>query len=195
MQKSRLLAVMYAMFLVLVPLTANSSIISYNFTGFVNSSSGNGIPTGSFSGVYTYDTSTVSNLAGPGTVAEYGWVGGLITFSDGVMRTLSNGTIQVGNDVTLWGGIDDYYRPQFDMNVGAGFGFTLRGANTVFSDTTLPTDDSFVSLMSISELTSSSGSISGSITSVTAVPVPAAAWLLGSGLLGLVGIGRRKKTA
>ncbi|NVN98839.1 MAG: VPLPA-CTERM sorting domain-containing protein [Geobacteraceae bacterium] len=28
---------------------------------------------------------------------------------------------------------------------------------------------------------------------VTATPIPAAAWLLGSGLLGLVGVRRRKK--
>jgi hypothetical protein len=30
---------------------------------------------------------------------------------------------------------------------------------------------------------------------VSAVPVPAAVWLFGSGLLGLVGISRRKKSA
>ncbi len=38
--------------------------------------------------------------------------------------------------------------------------------------------------------TSASGS-----TYVSAVPLPAAAWLFGSGLLGLVGVARRKKTA
>lgn len=30
------------------------------------------------------------------------------------------------------------------------------------------------------------------VTQVSSVPVPAAAWLLGSGLLGLVGVARRK---
>ena len=35
----------------------------------------------------------------------------------------------------------------------------------------------------------------GSISGETAVPVPAAVWLFGSGLLGLIGISRRKKTA
>jgi len=34
-----------------------------------------------------------------------------------------------------------------------------------------------------------------SITRVSAVPVPAAAWLFGSGLLALLGISRRKKAA
>ena len=32
-------------------------------------------------------------------------------------------------------------------------------------------------------------------TGVSAVPIPAAAWLFGSGLLGLVGVSRRKKAA
>ena len=32
-------------------------------------------------------------------------------------------------------------------------------------------------------------------TEVSAIPVPAAVWLFGSGLLGLVGMARRKKTA
>ena len=43
------------------------------------------------------------------------------------------------------------------------------------------------------------GSIGGQthtflLTNVSAVPVPAAVWLFGSGLLGLVGVARRKKT-
>jgi hypothetical protein len=35
----------------------------------------------------------------------------------------------------------------------------------------------------------------GAFEAVAAVPVPAAAWLFGSALLGLVGVGRRRKLA
>jgi hypothetical protein len=37
-------------------------------------------------------------------------------------------------------------------------------------------------------------SSNGTLSNVSAVPIPAAVWLLGSGLLGLAGIGRRKST-
>jgi hypothetical protein len=42
---------------------------------------------------------------------------------------------------------------------------------------------------------SPTGDLTYTIAGVSAVPLPAAVWLLGSGLLGLAGIGRRKKAA
>jgi len=36
---------------------------------------------------------------------------------------------------------------------------------------------------------------SGTVQSLAAVPIPAAVWLFGSGLLGLIGMARRKKAA
>jgi hypothetical protein len=44
-------------------------------------------------------------------------------------------------------------------------------------------------------LTDQTGVGFSGIVEQTAVPVPAAVWLFGSGLLGLVGIARRKQTA
>jgi hypothetical protein len=44
-------------------------------------------------------------------------------------------------------------------------------------------------------ITSDSGVTSGFFGGSTVVPVPAAVWLFGSGLLGLIGIARRKKAA
>jgi hypothetical protein len=43
------------------------------------------------------------------------------------------------------------------------------------------------------EFASTSGGTGYALTSVAAVPVPAAAWLFGSALVGLVGVGRRRK--
>ena len=63
------------------------------------------------------------------------------------------------------------------------------GTNTATFQFTSPT--SLTSLFTTATATTST-SFSGSITPV---PVPAAVWLFGSGLLGLVGIARRKKTA
>ena len=42
-------------------------------------------------------------------------------------------------------------------------------------------------------LTVSSGFVPQGMGYVNAIPVPAAVWLFGSGLLGLVGVARRKK--
>jgi len=47
-------------------------------------------------------------------------------------------------------------------------------------------------LSSLNLLTLSS---TGTLTGGTVTPIPAAIWLLGSGLAGLVGIGRRKQVA
>ena len=63
------------------------------------------------------------------------------------------------------------------------------GTNTATFQFTSPT--SLTNLFTTATATTST-SFSGSITPV---PVPAAVWLFGSGLLGLVGIARRKKTA
>ena len=62
----------------------------------------------------------------------------------------------------------------FQQNITTGFGVTFLAPATV-SAVLLP-----------------SGKFYDNIT-VTAVPVPAAAWLLGSGLLGFVGVARRSK--
>jgi hypothetical protein len=54
-----------------------------------------------------------------------------------------------------------------------------------------------VTLTQLFETNSSttSTSFSGSIVDITPVPVPAAVWLFGSGVLGLVGVVRRKRAA
>ena len=87
----------------------------------------------------------------------------------------------------------------------AAFGFIdLRlgdSSGSVFSDTSLPLNLS-LNDFDIRTLILRSGQpndikyqIDGEITalSVSAVPIPAAVWLFGSGIIGLIGVARRKK--
>ena len=87
-------------------------------------------------------------------------------------------------------------------NVGTGFGSSLyfyyltgsgssstigAGSNAIQTAFANATGDGMWSL-------SANGTATYAIPGVSAVPVPAAAWLFGSGLLGLVGIARRKQS-
>lgn len=77
------------------------------------------------------------------------------------------------------------------------FGRVISGMNVVDSIAALPVWNAGGNFANLPLMNYTSGSaITGSnlamVTNVAAVPVPAAAWLLGSGLLGLVGVARRK---
>jgi hypothetical protein len=65
---------------------------------------------------------------------------------------------------------------------------TLYGVTSPASNSTNP-----VTITNLGTVTLSAGGLS--LSAPSAVPLPAAVWLLGSGILGLVGIGRRKSSA
>lgn len=104
--------------------------------------------------------------------------------------------------VSIYQGLTKVFEWKPDGTVGTVFGgtesadpFSLNSSitgNALFN----PVSDSFAAATN----SLSTGTYSLSITmanyvSATAVPVPAAVWLFGSGLLGLAGIARRKKRA
>jgi hypothetical protein len=79
--------------------------------------------------------------------------------------------------------------PLFDITFGVeGAGVTTFTMEDVFPDNAsfdgFVAEDGFVA----------DGSIEYLDTEINTVPIPAAAWLFGSGLLGIIGIARRKKT-
>jgi len=84
-------------------------------------------------------------------------------------------------------------------NVGTGFGSSLffyyitgNGGNSLASSTLT----AFANAAGNGTWTlASNGAATYAIPGVSAVPIPAAVWLFGSGLLGLVGIARRKRSA
>lgn len=90
----------------------------------------------------------------------------------------------------------------FDANTATGSEIilvTLDPNGSAFSGTNIPnpllplSNSFFIYLESVNGATQAAGiGLPGSLT-VTPVPVPAAVWLFGSGLLGLVGVARRKK--
>lgn len=81
---------------------------------------------------------------------------------------------------------------------GAQYQFNLNGFAVLDASGNPMKDASgnvmFASSTLANEGTMTHAAIYGSITPVSAVPVPTAAWLLGSGLIGLAGIARRKVT-
>jgi len=93
--------------------------------------------------------------------------------------------------VNIWDAAGDSI--DSDGNALRGIGMVdgaFPGFSANFNTTALGTSD-----LVGEDYTLTGGSVTATGGSVTAVPVPAAVWLFGSGLLGLVGVARRKKAA
>ena len=84
------------------------------------------------------------------------------------------------NGTTIFGAMTDIDNPKssgsFNLSLGGATGNALLFAAR--SDTDIYSDNDYFKITSL--------------TTTTVVPVPAAVWLFGSGLLGLVGVARRK---
>lgn len=169
-----------------VPIANNINITSGTATGSIGTIAGTfgvGTITPLLGGLETAPVNGTGNLTisdGTGGIlaADLAWVD---IFTFGVV-----GGINVGGSVNLSaitytpGSSSD---PDLQALANAGSGIQT----TSFQ---FPISTSLTDLFSGNNGTTTNTSFSGSIT---AVPIPAAVWLFGSGLLGLVGIARRKK--
>jgi len=68
--------------------------------------------------------------------------------------------------------------------------WTLNSGTATFSNTISNVDALFISM----DTSVSAGGRESGIDNVSTIPIPAAVWLFGSGLIGLIGIARRKKS-
>ena len=146
--------------------------------------------------------------------SENSWgleVGNLFTasgqFDDSIFTLDTDGSTKIfdftssTNNMTISFG-STVYTDEMDVFDGANMFLTASGAFdgiSYLSDSVNPEFEStgFVGGLYDVTGTDSAGYVdgtwdAGSYTQVAAVPVPAAIWLFGSGLLGLAGIGRRK---
>lgn len=119
-----------------------------------------------------YDFSTVAASSGPLTL-DLTWTSSAawyMNYTNLYVYSNAGSTLIGGN--TWWS--NQPITTTLNLTAGETWGFTIDAGNY-----------------------DSSGFVNGTLTfnSPAAVPVPAAAWLMGSGLLGLVGVARRRNAA
>jgi len=121
--------------------------------------------------------SLTSNAAGAGSLQVDGGLALSATFSDLMITSIVGGTVTWSADLTYTGG---------SLAGGLTAGLVEGGFNGIngFS----------MGQSLLGETFSGTGGL-GKLGAVSAVPVPAAVWLFGSGLLGLAGIARRTPRA
>lgn len=172
-------------------LGANAATLSFDFTGTVSVDElGYLFPAkavgDSFSGSFTVDTGAAL-ISGDGVI--YG------NYDSSNFNVTLDGTEYAVDRFSVWKtGVEfSWYAPDAE-----GY-LSLRSLNDIYTDASVPTDyqiSSFDSLASINAASFSEGFRfeDGEITSISpsAVPIPAAAWLFGSALMGLMGVARRK---
>jgi len=222
LKKSRLLGAVCIIAIALLPLSnANAALVTHAFDGVFHSAGSLFNVGDTFSGKYTFDNTvsavphpdstldtqtkvisdsllgtgwelTVFSTAIPdftvsGTISGYIAIGDNTTFGDRYIATLSSSN-------PLPGGLNlNFFQIDLQDPISSGADMLSSGAIDTLPNILLagsPTGRFF-----ITNETNGCTQCSISVTSLTSVPIPAAVWLFGSGLLGMIVIARRKKAA
>jgi hypothetical protein len=170
-----------------------------------------------YSLVYSFESTAIGHREGttPVEILRYDAITAVSLFIGGTVFEMSPtawGEIELVNDYCLpFGGCDDGYHVTASNSIIESLYFRMQlalGQNTPTPGTALtslllpltPPDLSAfrpggVSFQFANPYTGATAYLGGSITSISAVPVPAAVWLLGSVLLGGTAIRRRTVSA
>ena len=170
--------------------TVNAATITQNFSLTEN--------TGQFAGTTGNGTFTYDEI----NIIDDGFGNFFIRRSEGltIEFTVFGQTYTEDDEIGI--GLEDVHVPKVHFNqnndvLGIDFAVSelLFEENGLFSTVVNINEGGIDTFEFISDLALQNGSYVGSmaIIETSAVPVPAAAWLFGSGLLGLVGVARRKK--
>jgi len=215
MKESCPIAALLGGFIFSLSTLVNAATVTYSFTAEINQTNTSLIPLGEvFTGTFTADPDAFSNeLFGPiyALVGEQTIIS--TTIGDNSLIATSGGIYlqddRISGDTTY-----DKLAPEAGF-IGVDTGIRSYAWNTQDNDATILSDSSLPLSFPLSELESAGFNIqfkegsdycqnvtgicvaNGFITelSVSRVPLPAAAWTFGSGLLGLAGMARRKRAA
>jgi len=172
------------------PLTAGLSYNNPSLNSVEYSVSGSLLPDGSPSGFPRFNLER--NISGPDFYAQ----GSSLNFEIAASADLSNGlqvSELVGSFVFNGREVDTgrYHPALFELNSdGTG---SIQNSNNMGENTPNPSTGELVNVEFGEEYITNLTFDPNQLTISAAVPVPAALWLFGSGLLGLVGMARRKK--
>ena len=186
--------------------SAKAATLSFDYTGTIITSPDGIVPVSTnFSGSFSYDDTLAGSTSSSGTIyfpADFSLNidSTLINFV-GVINVDDNSTSTLpGFDVIQIGRFGITPNPVLNGTLLNGISIDLTDSTqSVLSDESLPLDFDLADwsvggrLLAIRPLNSTNITLGRIDTIVSTVPVPGAIWLFGSGLLGLVGIARRKK--
>jgi len=186
---------------------AAGSIVTFEIGGTLTEVSGpSGLVVGDlFSGMFSYSTGQIGmNVPGSGDITRY-------LFESYTLTVKGQTVTATGGDIGVYNipGFDHFKLNDTSAGVVTG---SMNGiqvsqlslaltdlTGNVFTTTSLPTTldlENFADLRRIditfSDGTNGNGSAFGGITSLNAVPIPAALWLFGSGLAAMAGLARRR---
>lgn len=197
-----------SLLLAFLAVPAGAAILSFDYTGTIISSPDGIVPVSTnFSGNFSYDDGLSGSASAAGTIyfpADFTLDIDSTTINfTGAVNVDDNSTITLpGNDVIQVGSASISPNPLLNGFLISGIEIDLSDSSeTALSDESLPLGFNLADwsvggrVLAIRQTGSSNVTLGRIDTLASTVPVPAAVWLFGSGVLGLVGITRRKRAA